>query len=144
LDKIADPDLKSEFEKEYNSRKFNSWHKWRKVDVASNIKLPDIDAITKNTLIYIVNNFPELGERYLDFLGSLGVDFDGAAADLNMDIAGAEKYIVSLKLQRYIEKLKLTKSELIKSGDEGARDEIIGIDSDIAAAHEKLEKLIML
>ena len=37
-----------EFEKEYNARKFNSWHKWKKTDSVANIKLPDIDAITKN------------------------------------------------------------------------------------------------
>ena len=53
LDKIADPDLKSEFEKEYNSRKFNTWHKWRKLDVASNIKLPDIDYAEIKGLYYV-------------------------------------------------------------------------------------------
>lgn len=147
LDKIADPDLKSEFEKEYNSRKFNAWHKWKKTDVSANIKLPDIDAITKNTLIYIVNNFPELAERYLDFLGSLGVDFDGAAADLNMDIAAAEKYIVSLKLQRYLEKLNMQKREYtnkLLAGNEAARDEIKRIDSEIEKFNEKLEVLISI
>ena len=144
LDKIVDPELKSEYEKEYNNRKFNTWHRWNRPKSAVQIKLPDIDTITKNTLIYIVNTYPELAEQYLDFLGTLGIDFDDTAPELNLDKVAAEKYIVSLKLQRYIEKLKLTKSELIKSGDEGARDEIIGIDSDIAAAHEKLEKLIML
>ena len=136
--------LKSEYEKEYNNRKFNNWHKWNRPKSAVQIKLPDIDTITKNTLVYIVNTYPELAEQYLDFLGTLGIDFDNTAPELNLDKVAAEKYIVSLKLQRYIEKLNLTKSELIKSGDESVRDEIIGIDSDIAAAHEKLEKLIML
>ena len=144
LDKIVDPELKSEYEKEYNNRKFNTWHKWNRQKSAVQIKLPDIDTITKNTLIYIVNTYPELAEQYLDFLGTLGIDFDDTAPELNLDKVAAEKYIVSLKLQRYIEKLNLTKSELIKSGDESVRDEIIKIDSDIVAAHEKLEKLIML
>ena len=147
LEKIADPDLKSEFEKEYNSRKFNAWHKWKKTDVSANIKLPDIDAITKNTLIYIVNNFPELAERYLDFLGSLGVDFDGAVVDLNMDIAAAEKYIVSLKLQRYLEKLNMQKREYtnkLLAGDEGARADIARIEEEIKKYNEKLEILISI
>ena len=144
LEKIVDPELKSEYEKEFNNRIFNNWHKWNRPKSAVQIKLPDIDTITKNTLVYIVNTYPELAEQYLEFLGTLGIDFDGTAPELNLDKVAAEKYIVSLKLQRYIEKLKLSKAELIKSGDEGARDEIIGIDSDIAAATEKLEKLIML
>ncbi len=147
LEKIADPDLKSEFEKEYNSRKFNAWHRWKKTDVSANIKLPDIDAITKNTLIYIVNNFPELAERYLDFLGSLGVDFDGTVVDLNMDIAAAEKYIVSLKLQRYLEKLNMQKREYtnkLLAGNEAARDEIQRIDEEIKKYNEKLEILISI
>ncbi len=147
LEKIVDPDLKSEFEKEYNSRKFNAWHKWKKTDVSANIKLPDIDAITKNTLIYIVNNFPELAERYLDFLGSLGVDFDGTVADLNMDLTAAEKYIVSLKLQRYLEKLNIQKREYtnkLLAGDESARDEIQRIDEEIKKYNEKLEVLISI
>ena len=144
LEKIVDPELKSEYEKEFNNRIFNNWHKWNRKKSAVQIKLPDIDTITKNTLIYIVNTYPELAEQYLEFLGTLGIDFDGTAPELNLDKVAAEKYIVSLKLQRYIEKLKLSKAELIKSGDESARDEIFGIDSDIATATEKLEKLIML
>ena len=144
LEKIVDPELKSEYEKEFNNRIFNNWHKWNRQKSAVQIKLPDIDTITKNTLIYIVNTYPELAEQYLEFLGTLGIDFDGTTPELNLDKVAAEKYIVSLKLQRYIEKLKLSKAELIKSGDESTRDEILGIDSDIAAATEKLEKLIML
>ena len=143
----AEKFLKKELEKEYNSRKFNTWHRWKKTDVAANIKLPDIDAITKNTLVYIVNNFPELAERYLDFLGSLGVDFDGVVTDLNMDATAAEKYIVSLKLQRYLEKLRAQKREFtnqLLAGDETARDEIQRIDSEIEKYTEKLEVLISI
>ncbi len=144
LEKIVDPELKSEYEKEFNNRIFNNWHKWNRPKSVVQIKLPDIDTITKNTLVYIVNTYPELAEKYLEFLGTLGIDFDGTAPELNLDKVAAEKYIVSLKLQRYIEKLKLSKAEFIKSSDESARDEIIGIDFDIAAATENLEKLIML
>ena len=136
-----------EFEKEYNARKFNSWHKWKKTDSVANIKLPDIDAITKNTLIYIVNAYPELAEQYLDFLGTLEIDFDGVATDLNLDKLAAEKYIVSLKLQRYLDRLTLTKKALtarLLDGDETVREEIDKIDINIKSASEKLEKLISI
>ena len=113
----------------------------------ANIKLPNIDAITKNTLVYIVNNFPELAEKYLDFLGTLGIDFDGTAPDLNLGIESAEKYIVSLKLQRYLEKLNLQKRELtnqLLGGDENVREEIAKIDEEIQKYNEKLEILISI
>lgn len=147
LDKIADPDLKSEFEKEYNKRKFQSWHRWKKSDVIANIKLPDVDLITKNTLIYIVNNFPELAEQYMDFLSTLNINFDGNVPELNIDKNAAEKYIVSLKLQRYIDKLNITKKELtaqLLSGNENVRDDIKKIDEDLLNAQDKLEILISI
>ena len=109
--------------------------------------MPDIDAITKNTLVYIVNNFPELAERYLDFLGTLGVDFDGTAAELNFDVTAAEKYIVSLKLQRYLDKLNTQKRELtgkLLAGDESVREEIASLNAEILKYNEKLEVLISI
>ena len=147
LEKISDPDLRKHYKQEYDKRKFQNWQSWKKTTKTIEIKLPDIDAITKNTLVYIVNYFPELAERYLDFLGSLGVDFDGTAPVLNMDITAAEKYIVSLKLQRYIEKLNITKKELtarLLAGDESVRDEITDTDAKIDGAKEKLEILITI
>ncbi len=147
LDKITDSDLKSEFDKEYNKRKFNSWHRWKRNDSAVQIKLPDIDLVTKNTLVYIVNTYPELAEKYLDFLGTLGVDFGATAPELNLDMTAAEKYIVSLKLQRHLAKLNATKKELtnrLLDGDEDAREEIKQIDEDIAKFNEKLEVLISI
>ena len=62
-----------------------------------------------------------------------------------MDVKSAEKYIVSLKLNRYIQKLQNDKKELIQlmlSGDAGAKLQIEKIDSDISSANEKLEALI--
>ena len=147
LEKIVDNELKAEYEKEYNNRKFNKWYRWKRNDSATQVRLPDIDLITKNTLIYIVNAYPELAEQYLDFLTTLNIDFDGNAPVLNLDKTAAEKYIVSLKLQRYITRLKLMKKELtnkLLSGEESVMDEISKIDSDILTATEKLEKLISL
>lgn len=147
IEKIADPELRKQYKQEYDKRKFQNWHSWKRAPKTVNIKLPDIDAITKNTLVYIVNKYPELAERYLDFLGTLGVDFDGTAPELNMDINGAEKYLVSLKLQRYLEKLNAQKREFtnqLLAGDEAARDEIKRIDSEIEKYNEKLEVLISI
>ena len=147
LEKIADADLRKHYKQEYDKRKFQNWQSWKKTNKTLNIKLPDIDAITKNTLIYIVNTFPELAERYLEFLGTLGIDFDGNAPELNIDLAAAEKYIVSLKLQRYLEKLNMQKRELttqMLSGNESVRDEISRIDDEIAKYSEKLEVLISI
>ena len=147
IEKITDVDLRKHYKQEYDKRKFQNWASWKKTPKVENIKLPDIDAITKNTLVYIVNNFPELAERYLDFLGTLGVDFDGDAPDLNMDMNGAEKYIVSLKLQRYLEKLNAQKRELtaqLLAGNDDARSEIDRINSEIEKFNEKLEVLISI
>ena len=147
IEKIADPELRKQYKQEYDKRKFQNWHSWKRVPKTVNIKLPDIDAITKNTLVYIVNKYPELAERYLDFLVTLGVDFDGTAPDLNMDVGAAEKYIVSLKLQRYLEKLNAQKREFtnqLLAGDDSARDEIQRINDEIEKYNEKLEVLISI
>ena len=147
IEKIADPELRKQYKQEYDKRKFQNWHSWKRVPKTVNIKLPDIDAITKNTLVYIVNKYPELAERYLDFLVTLGVDFDGTAPDLNMDVGAAEKYIVSLKLQRYLEKLNAQKCEFtnqLLAGDESAREEIQRINDEIEKYNEKLEVLISI
>ncbi len=146
-DKITDNELKKHYKQEYNKRKFQNWQSWKKETKKIDVKLPDIDGITKNTLVYIVNTFPELAERYLDFLGTLGVDFDTTTNDLNLSFDAAEKYIVSLKLQRYLEKLNATKQELtnkLLSGDETVRDEIVNIDTEIKKYSEKLKLLLTL
>ena len=147
IEKIADPELRKQYKQEYDKRKFQNWHSWKRVPKTVNIKLPDIDAITKNTLVYIVNKYPELAERYLDFLVTLGVDFDGTAPDLNMDVGAAEKYVVSLKLQRYLEKLNAQKREFtnqLLAGDDSAREEIQRINDEIEKYNEKLEVLISI
>lgn len=147
-DKITDVSLRAEYEQEYNSRKFNSWHKWKKSDSKqTNIELPQIDTITKNTLIFIINKYPELAERYAEFLATLNVGFDGDASDMNLDEKSAEKYIVSLKIQKYLESLNIKKKELFSafiSGDEKAGDEIKNIDAEIQKYTDKLDTITML
>lgn len=148
MEKIQDPDFRREIEKEYNSRIFNSWHKWKKPgNAAYTAELPDVDEITKNTLIYITNAYPEIGERYAEFLATLNISFDGDAPDLKLTQTAAEKYIVSLKLQKYIEKLQMQKKDLTAaalSGDAGAAMQIADIDREMENARDKLETLITL
>ena len=147
LAKITDITLRAEYEHEYDSRKFNQWHKWKKnKDTLQNVDLPSVDDITKNTLVYIVNKYPELVEQYGEFLSSLNIDFDTPVVnELNFDSTSAEKYIVSLKLQRYIQQLNKEKQEILQfvlSGDTGAGAKIEQINNEIKSVNEKLEKLM--
>ena len=146
IEKIVDEDLKKEFNKEFNNRIFNNWHKFKRTDINVQIKLPDINNVEKNTIIYIVNTFPELAEQYIDFLSTLNINFDGAYSDLKLDKKSAEKYIVSLKIQRYLDKLKITKKELTDkylAGDESAKSQINEIDKEITKTLEK-QNLLMI
>ena len=147
IDKIVDTDFRREIENEYDSRKFNQWHKWsKKKNDAANIELPSVDDVTKNTLIYIVNRFPEIVEQYGDFLSTLNIDFDiPVIVELNFDAKAAEKFIVSLKLQRYITRLNNDKKAVLQlalSGDAGASTLIKDLDDELKSANEKLEKLM--
>ena len=147
IDKIVDTDFRREIENEYDSRKFNQWHKWsKKKNDAANIELPSVDDVTKNTLIYIVNRFPEIVEQYGDFLSTLNIDFDTPViVELNFDAKAAEKFIVSLKLQRYIARLNNDKKAVLQlalSGDAGASTLIKDLDDELKSANEKLEKLM--
>ena len=147
IDKIVDTDFRREIENEYDSRKFNQWHKWsKKKNDTTNIELPSVDDVTKNTLIYIVNRFPEIVEQYGDFLSTLNIDFDiPVIVELNFDAKAAEKFIVSLKLQRYIARLNNDKKAVLQlalSGDAGAATLIKDLDNELKSANEKLEKLM--
>ena len=145
--KIPDIALRAEYENEYNSRKFNQWHKWSRKQQSAQVAVPEIDAITRNTLIFITNKFPEIAERHAEFLAKLNISLDGDAPDMNMDARGAECYITSLKLQNYLKKLqeqkqKLTTDILRGDADDDARGQISAIDSEITKYTEKLEQMI--
>lgn len=145
--KIPDIALRAEYENEYNSRKFNQWHKWSRKPQSAQVAVPEIDAITRNTLIFITNKFPEITERHAEFLAKLNISLDGDAPDMNMDARSAERYITSLKLQNYLKKLqeqkqKLTTDILRGDADDDARGQISAIDSEITKYTEKLEQMI--
>ena len=147
IEKISDATLRGEYEHEYNSRMFNQWHKWTKnKNNLQKIELPEIDAITKNTLIFITNKYPEIAERYVDFLSSLNISLDGDAPELPMNERDAEKYIVSLKLQKWLETLHIQRKELTAQMLSGidVNEQISEIDKKIHDANEKLEQLISI
>lgn len=146
IDKIQDKLLKSEYEHEYENRKFNLWHKWKKTPGNVTENVPDIDIVVKNTLVYIVNKYPEMAERYGDFLNIFNLDLQSDNTfDFNLDLQSAEKYIISLKLQKYIADLEQQKQDLIKKmlhGEIDETNEISRIDDEIKRMREKQDKLI--
>lgn len=146
-DKITDAALRAEYENEYNSRKFNQWHKWSRKSNAPEIAVPEIDAITRNTLVFITNKYPEIAERYAEFLATLDISLDGDAPELNLDAVAAEKYIVSLKLQKYLERLRNEQKELTVAalgGDAAASEKLATINSEIARITDKQDQLISM
>lgn len=146
-DKITDISLRAEYENEYNSRKFNQWHKWSRKSNAPEIAVPEIDAITRNTLVFITNKYPEIAERYAEFLATLNISLDGDAPELNLDAVAAEKYIVSLKLQKYLERLRNEQKELTAAalgGDAAASEKLATINSEIARITDKQDQLISM
>lgn len=146
-DKITDQHLRAEYEQEYNQRIFNQWHKWkRQSQNIPKIDMPGVDDITKKTVIFIVNQYPEIAERYGDFLATLNINFDDNAPDMNMDEKSAEKYIVSLKLQKYMARLQSQKRDLTARllAGENVRDEIAVLDEQINTAMQKMDVLISI
>ena len=114
--------------------------------IASKINLPTVDDITKNTVIFIVNKYPEIAERYGDFLANLNLNFDENVPEMQMDEKSAEKYIVSLKLQKYLaylqsEKKDLT-SKLLAGADVGTA--INEVNKKISDAQQKIDALISM
>lgn len=146
-DKITDASLRAEYEQEYNQRIFNQWHKWkRQSQNIPKIDMPGVDDITKKTVIFIVNQYPEIAERYGDFLATLNINFDDNAPDMNIDEKSAEKYIVSLKLQKYMARLQSQKRDLTARllAGENVRDEIAVLDEQINTAMQKMDALISI
>ena len=141
LSKITDKIFQNEIEQEYNSRKFNQWHKWKKQKYTSDIELPDIDNMTVNMIKSIVQTYPQLSEKYIDFLSSLNISFDEDVSTTDLSLENAEKYVVSLKLQRYIQKLNLEKQQLLNNPD-ATSEYLQEINKKIIDAQEKLDLLL--
>ena len=146
IKKITDKKLQFEIEQEYKKRSFQEWRSWKKVDTPT-VKLPDTDLVTKNTLVYIVNKFPDIASQYAEFLGDLNISFDTDAPDLGWDSTAAEKFVVSLKLKKQLESLENKRREIMQgmiNGDNYTNDDIADINDKIADVNKKLEKLLYM
>ena len=145
IKKIADPALRGEFEQEYNQRKFNHWHKWKKssnTKEQSTDRPPEVDNLTKNTLSGISAKYPELIEKHSEFLLKIGLNFDNnknAVCALNQE--DAEKFIVSMKLKNYITNLQSDRCVALKEMTTESMNRVKAIDAEILSATEKLNKL---
>ncbi len=145
ISKIQDKIFQNEINEEYNSRKFNQWHKWKKQEYKPNIKLPDIDVMTINLIKSIVQTYPEITEKYIDFLTSLNISFDDNVQKTSLDLENAEKFIVSFKLQRYTQKLESEKQQLLKNALNGEKydSELLeDLNKKIEESNRKLEMLL--
>ena len=146
-DKITDQHLRAEYEQEYNPAHIQSMAQMkRQSQNIPKIDMPGVDDITKKTVIFIVNQYPEIAERYGDFLATLNINFDDNAPDMNMDEKSAEKYIVSLKLQNIWRDLQSQKRDLTARllAGENVRDEIAVLDEQINTAIQKMDALISI
>ncbi len=145
ISKIQDKIFQNEINEEYNSRKFNQWHKWKKQEYKPDVKLPDIDVMTINLIKSIVQTYPEITEKYIDFLTSLNISFDDNVQKTSLDLENAEKFIVSFKLQRYTQKLESEKQQLLKNALNGEKydSELLeDLNKKIEESNRKLEMLL--
>lgn len=143
--KITDKIFQNEIESEYNSRKFNQWHKWKKTEYKPEIELPDTDNININIIKSIVQTYPEISEKFGDFLMSLNISFDENVQKTDMTLDAAEKFIISFKLQQYIKKLNSERTDIINNAlknNISDLETLNEINKKINEANEKLEKLI--
>ena len=80
-----------------------------------------------------------------DFISKFNLDFSENVADAGLSFDAAEKYLVSLKLQKYIESLEKQKRDLTVRGLSGEKDvseEIRRIDDELSRMREKFELLV--
>lgn len=145
ISKINDKIFQNEIEQEYNNRKFNQWHKWKKQEYKPDIELPDVDIMTINLIKSIVQTYQELAEKYMDFFVSLNISFDEDVQKTNLSLKDAEKFIISFKLQRYIKKLESDKQNLLNDALNGKDydDQLLKeINDKLTESHQKLELLL--
>ena len=145
LSKISDKIFQNEINEEYNNRKFNQWHKWKKQEYKSDIEIPDVDIMTINLIKSIVQTYPEISEKYMDFLISLNISFDEDVKNTELSITDAENFIISFKLQLEIKNLKNKKQELLSNALNGQnydKELLINIDNKLQEYKNKLELLL--
>ena len=145
ISKINDKIFQNEIEQDYNNRKFNQWHKWKKQEYQQDIEIPDVDIMTQNIIKSIVQKYPEISEKYIDFLLSLNLSFDEDVKQTELNIKEAENYIKSFKLQIEIKKLEKKKKELLSNalnGENYDKELLEKINTELKDYNNKLELLL--
>ena len=145
ISKINDKIFQNEIEQDYNNRKFNQWHKWKKQEYQQDIEIPDVDIMTQNIIKSIVQKYPEISEKYIDFLLSLNLSFDEDVKNTELNIKEAENYIKSFKLQIEIKKLEKKKKELLSNalnGENYDKELLEKINTELKDYNNKLELLL--
>lgn len=145
ISKINDKIFQNEINEEYNNRKFNQWHKWKKQEYQQDIEIPDVDIMTQNIIKSIVQKYPEISEKYIDFLLSLNLSFDEDVKHTELNIKEAENYIKSFKLQIEIKKLEKKKKELLSNalnGENYDKGLLEKINTELKDYNNKLELLL--
>ena len=145
LEKIADPDLRREYDAEYKKRIFNEWHKW-KSKPADAPAAPAPDDMTTKNIHAIISTYPDLAERYGDFLATLNIGAAPQSVPCAFAKTDAEKYIVSIKIKNYLGQLENKKKELMAAllAGDNVRDDITATDNEIMRMREKLDALIQI
>jgi DNA primase len=141
IDKIEDDGRKNTIRQIIKDKEWAEWHRNIKNFKNENIEIPNIDSLTKNTLSFIDKNYPALIERYAEFLAAVKADFDGDESGVKLSENDAEKFLVALKLKNHVNNLRMQRTAALTEMTEESMAQIKQIDSDIAAANEKLNKL---
>ncbi len=144
VDKITDQSLKSEWAREYNSRKFNEWHRWKKDNKNTvNISMESADKITMNNLKIIIEHYPEIAEQEIEFIQTFEIS-NSSSVENNLDKISAEKFIKKLKLDSELKKLKLKLADLISrmlNGEENLKDEKLKTENKINQINLELSNM---
>ena len=133
------------FQREIDSEYYNRWNKKKKNEESQQIDIPDVDAMTLNLIKSIVQTYPNLAEKYADFLLSLNISFDEDVNKTDMDIENAEKFIISFKLQKYVNKLENEKKQLLNdalNSNDFDKEKLQDLDSKLVECNRKLQLLL--
>ncbi|MCQ2574490.1 MAG: DNA primase [Alphaproteobacteria bacterium] len=146
LSKITDKIFQNEIEQDFNSRKFNEWHNWKLKKYEQEIEVPDIDNNMIKNIQSIIQTYPELAEKYVDFLTSLKINFDEEVQKTNLSLKDAENSIISIQIKRNLDTLLLKQKELtnklLLNNDVSIKKELDNLNLEIEKTKKYLEILI--
>lgn len=120
IDKITDESRCAAMRQYIKDKEWNEWHKNSKNLTVEKIAVPKIDLITKKTLSEISETYPQLIEKYSEFLQMLNIDLGAhlsAPTACKISEKDSEKFIIALKLNFYMNELK-QKLKTVKSSEE--------------------------